>query len=256
MSRDISNRMGRRNWHMPARPRIPNPEDGPLQAFAYGLRQLGEGRVSVAWIAGHEETTVSRAALYAALSGARLPKRETVGTLLRWWAGSPADEDPESEDQFYVESAWAWVERLPRDHEGRRAAIHWRDRYLKLVTDVEGAREFTPRAPRVAIAAPPEQHRVSDELKRLFSATGLDDELWRVFGKLTFRVESYLEGKALPSDDMCWTIVEHCLSFAPSLDPDDAYNRLARAAEVARAARARDRRIARTNRTNGGSATA
>lgn len=241
---------------MPAHPRIPNPEDGPLQAFAYDLRQLGEGRVSVVWIAGHEETTVSRAALYAALSGARLPKRETVGTLLRWWAGNPADENPDSEDQFYVEAAWAWVERLPRNHEVRRAAIHWRDRYLKLARDVEGAREFTPRAPRVAIAPPPEQHRVSDELKRLVSATGLDDELWRVFGKLTFRVESYLEGKALPSGDMCWTIVECCLSFAPSLDPDDAYRRLARAAEVARAARARDRRIARTNRTNGGSATA
>ncbi|MFF4838293.1 hypothetical protein [Streptomyces sp. NPDC001315] len=65
----------------------------------------------------------------------------------------------------------------------------------------------------MAIAAPPEQHRVRDELKRLVSATGLDDELWRVFGKLTFRVESYLEGKALPSAEMCWTIVEHCLTL-------------------------------------------
>ncbi|GEB60077.1 hypothetical protein GCM10017674_75610 [Streptomyces gardneri] len=74
-------------------PQITPHKAGPLQAFAYDLRELGRGKASVAWIAGHEETSVSRAALYAALSGTRLPTAETVSTLLRWWAGSPEEED-------------------------------------------------------------------------------------------------------------------------------------------------------------------
>ncbi|MGM9332614.1 hypothetical protein [Streptomyces murinus] len=205
----------------------------------------------MAWIAGHEETRVSRASLYAALSGARLPKKETVGTLLRWWAGSPADEQASSDELFYAEPAWAWIDWLPGDHKGRALAVQWRDRYTQLAWAVESEREFTPRAPRVSIAPPPEQQRAIDELKRLIGMTRLDDQLWLIFGRLTFRVEGYLEGKTIPSDDMCWSIVERCRSFAPSLDYLRAGQRLLAAVKVARSARARDRRLARsrTSRT-------
>ncbi|WP_153543395.1 hypothetical protein [Streptomyces sp. RB17] len=201
----------------------------------------------MAWIAGHEATTASRASLYAALSGTRLPKKETVGTLLRWWAGNPADEQWSSDDLLYAEPAWAWIGWLPADHEGRTLAVQWKDRYTRLVQKVESGRQFTPRAPRVSIAPPPEQQRVIDELKRLLGMTRLDDQLWLIFGSLTFRVESYLKGKTIPSDDMCWTIVERCKSFAPSLDYVRAGQRLLAAVEVARSARARDRRIARSH---------
>ncbi|MGW1807167.1 hypothetical protein [Streptomyces sp. NPDC002078] len=251
MSRDIVNRMGEGNWHMPARPRIPDPKEGPLQEFAYDLRELGAGQVSVAWIAGHEETTVSRAALYAALSGTRLPRRETVGTLLRWWVGNPADEDPEA--TVYSEPSWAWIDRLPAVHEGRQSGIQWRDRYRKLVRKVEGERDFIPKAPRVAIAVPPEQQRLINELKDLISKTGLPDERWLVFGAMTPRVERYLAAEVIPTKEMCWQIAERCDPFTPfEVDFYDVGRRLEMAAELARHARARDRRIARTDRSERG----
>src|SRR4051794_6175457 len=123
---------------MPAHPRIPNPQEGPLQAFAYDLRELGEGKASVAWIADHEETTASRAALYAALSGTRLPMRETVSTLLRWWAGDPAVEERDEEENYFTELTWAWINRLPQDSEKRRFASEWRTRYQRLARDILG----------------------------------------------------------------------------------------------------------------------
>jgi hypothetical protein len=236
---------------MPAHPRIPDPQEGELQLFAYDLRELGEGKVSVPWIAGHEETSVSKAALYAALSGTRLPKRETVSTLLRWWAGDPASEDPDLDD-YYIEPVWSWIDRLPRDHEGRRLADHWRTRYQRLARDVVGERGFRPRAERVAIAVPPEQQRFIRELNDLLGKTGLEDELWLLLGNLCSRVERYLAGESIPTDQTCWMLADRLASFVPDLDRSDrldAARRLILAAEVARAARVRDRRIARGGRT-------
>lgn len=233
---------------MPAHPRIPNPQEGELQRFAYDLRELGEGKVSVTWIARHEETTVSKAALYAALSGTRLPKRDTVSTLLRWWAGDPANEDLDLDD-YYIEPTWSWIDRLPRDHEARRLATHWQTRYQRLTRDVLGERGFRPRAAPVAIAVPPEQQDFIKELNDLIGKTGLEDELWLLLGSFSFRVERYLAGESIPTDATCWTLTERLASFVPELDRLDAARRLMLSAEVARAARVRDRRIARGGRT-------
>lgn len=237
------------DWYMPAHPRIPNPEEGELQRFAYDLRELGEGKISIPWIARHDETTVSKAALYAALSGTRLPKRETVSTLLRWWAGDPANEDPEL-DAYYLEPVWSWIDRLPRDHEGRRLADQWRTRYQRLARSVIGEREFRPpRAARVTIAVPPEQQNFIKELNDLIGKTGLEDELWLLLGSFSFRVERYLAGESIPTDDTCLALTGRLASFLPDLDRLDAARRLVLSAEVARAARVRDRRIARGGRT-------
>ncbi|MFM9625122.1 hypothetical protein ACKI14_45280 [Streptomyces turgidiscabies] len=233
---------------MPAHPRIPNPQEGALQLFAYDLRELGEGKVSVAWIAGHEETTVSKAALYAALSGTRLPKRETVSTLLRWWAGDPTNED-RTLDEYYSEPVWSWIDRFPRAHEGRRLAEQWRTRYQRLARDVVGERGFRPRAARVDIAVPPEQQAFIKELNDLIGETGLEDELWLLLGPFCFRVQRYLAGESIPTDESCWTLTEHLASFFPDLDRLDVGRRLMLSAAVARAARVRDRRIARGSRT-------
>ncbi|MFD5952106.1 hypothetical protein ACFWAZ_39865 [Streptomyces collinus] len=239
---------------MPARPRIPNPQEGPLQAFAYDLRVLGEGKSSVAWIADHEETTVSRAALYAVLSGTRLPKAETVSTLLRWWAGDPMIEEPD-EDDYLVEPTWAWINRLPRDHEKRRFANEWRTRYQRLARDILGEREFRPRAAQVAIDVPPEQERFIGELNDLIGKTGLADELWLLLGSLTPRAERYLAGESIPTDDMCRRLAYRLAEFIPDSRFEDLGIRLVRSAEVARLARVRDRRIARGRRSQTAEAT-
>lgn len=244
---------------MPARPSIPDPEEGSLQRFAYDLRQLGEGKVSVPWIVRQGETPVSRAALYAALSGTRLPKGETVSTLVRWWAGNPSDEldlgSPELEDpDYYVDgnAAWFWIHRLPSEHEGRRRGVEWQTRYSRLARDVEFEREFAQREPSVTIAIPPEQQRFINELEGLIGKTGLqgDDERWQVFGALTLRVERYLAGEAIPTQETCWQIAERCDPYVPfEVDFYDVGRRLEMAAELARLARVRDRRTARKSRT-------
>jgi hypothetical protein len=233
---------------MPAHPRIPNPQEGRLQRFAYDLRELGEGKVSVTWIAGHEETRVSRAALYAALSGTRLPKEKTASTLLRWWAGDPANEDPGIDDR-YLDPIWSWIDVLPRDHEGRQLANQWRTRYRNLARDVLFAREFRPRSARVVIDVPPEQQRFIKELNDLIRKSGLEDELWLLLGSFGSRVERYLAGESIPTDDTCWRLTERLASFVPELDRLGVVRRLMLSAEVARAARVRDRRIARGGRT-------
>ncbi|OEJ36302.1 hypothetical protein [Streptomyces agglomeratus] len=232
---------------MPANPRIPNPQEGPLQEFAYDLRELGEGKASVAWIAGHEETTVSRAALYAALSGERLPKRGTVSTLLRWWAGDPTLEES-GVDERYLDPIWVWIDRLPWDHEKRSFAEAWRTRYQRLARDVLAERELTPPAERVAIAVPVEQQRFIEELKGLIERTGLKDDLWLLMGSFSYAVERYLEGTTIPTEETCWRLSHNLAQFIPGADLLNVRNRLVRSAEVARAARVRDRRLAREGR--------
>ncbi|MDW8803702.1 hypothetical protein P1P68_02480 [Streptomyces scabiei] len=242
---------------MPAHPRIPNPQEGPLQEFAYDLRQLGEGKVSVPWIAEHEETAVSRAALYAALSGTRLPKSKTLSTLLRWWAGNPADEQHLDEDElddfeYFRDHTWSWIDFLPSSHEGRRLGLEWQMRYLKLLRASDEEREFSRRAPRVTIDPPPEQQRLIKVLNDLIGKTGLQDELWLLFGASALRIERYLAGEAIPNEGSCWLIANKCAGFAPDVDYFDDGRRLEKAAEVARLARVRDRRIARRTGTSRG----
>ncbi|HEY9504944.1 MAG TPA: hypothetical protein VIQ27_03140 [Gemmatimonadales bacterium] len=232
---------------MPARPRIPNPQEGPLQAFAYDLRELGEGKVSVVWIADHEETAVSRAALYAALSGTRLPRGKTVSTLLRWWAGDPAMEEPDEEEDYFTGLTWAWIDRLVQDHEKRRFANEWRTRYERLARDIWRERERHPKAERVTIAVPPEQQRFIRELNALIGKAGLEDELW-LLGQYTPRVERYLAGESIPTDCMCWRLAHRLSEFIPDSDLSDLNIRLTRSAEGARLARVRDRRIVRGRR--------
>lgn len=234
---------------MPARPKIPDPQVGPLQAFAYDLRELGAGKAAVSWIAGHQETAVSRAALYAALSGKRLPDRRTVATLLRWWAG-----DPEAETagrSAYEDPFWGWIGRLPPDHGGRRVAAEWRTRYDRLVRATVGQRERRTRAKPVTIAMPKEQQAFIDALHELLRKTGLDNALWLLFGERTVRIESYLAGERIPTDAMIFFSVESCRPHIPNGRDVmlDELARLEHLACVARTARVRDRRIARSRRT-------
>ncbi|MFD4347454.1 hypothetical protein ACFWQ6_21785 [Streptomyces coelicoflavus] len=235
---------------MPARPRIPDPKEGPLQAFAYDLRELGEGKVSVAWIAEHEGTRVSRAALYAALSGTRLPRAKTVSPLLRWWAGDPTLEEPDRSFSLPEPPSWAWIDRLPRDHEKRRLANEWQTRYQQLAREILGEREFRPRAAQVAIDVPLEQLRFIRELNDLIDKTGLGDELWLVLGKHAPRVERYLAGKSIPTRLACGNLASGLAEFIPDARFHDLFWRLMRSADAARLARVRDRRIVREGRRN------
>lgn len=232
---------------MPARVRIPNPDDGPLQAFAYDLRELGVGKAPIGWIAGHEETHASRAALYAALSGTRLPTEVTLGVLLRWWVGNPADE-LRSRSSF-DNPAWGWIDRLPPDHEGRQLVRAWRSRYRGLERKIDGEREGRSKAPSVVIDLPEEQERFIAELKRLIEKTGLEDEAWLVFGHMTLAVNRYLSGKTIPMDRACYDVAFYLADFLPARsDAPQVAERLIRLAEDARAGRARERRLARLAR--------
>ncbi|MEV5979693.1 hypothetical protein [Streptomyces sp. NPDC052114] len=229
---------------MPARPRIPNPQDGDLQAFAFDLRELGVGKVGVSWIATHWETSPSRAALYAALSGKRLPEPDTVSTLLRWWAGSPDAE--RAQDSLRGDPIWGWIERLPAEHEARDQAQEWKARYLALARR-EGRRRWQPRpdALPVQIDVPREQHLFIAQLEALLAKTGLEDSLWLIFGTDTLRIDRYLQGQVIPNDTWCSRIVWTLVMFIDGLDVETESDRLRRAAALARAARVRDRRIAR-----------
>ncbi len=232
---------------MPAHPRVPDPAEGPLQAFAYDLRKLGHGNVSVAWIARHPDTKVSRATLYAALSGTRLPRVETVSTLLRWWVGIPLLE-AERLDERFLESPWAWMWRV-RDGERRQMAELWRTRYGQLEREINFERESRPRAASVTITVPLEQQRFIDELRDAIRNTGHEHDLWLLFGALGSRVERYLAGDAIPTDDTC-ELVAQCLAQALPLEAGVLRLRLMRSAVVARAARTRERRIARRSKTS------
>lgn len=182
-----------------------------------------------------------------------------MSTLVRWWAGNPADEldlgSPELNDpDYYVDgrAAWFWIHRLPSEHEGRRRGVEWQTRYIRLARATEFEREIVPREPSVTIAIPPEQQRFINELANLIGKTGLQDadERWQVFGALTFRVERYLAGDSIPTQETCWRIMESCDPYVPSeMDFEDVAHRLEMAAELARLARVRDRRIARKGRT-------
>ncbi|MFD5489514.1 MULTISPECIES: hypothetical protein [Streptomyces] len=233
---------------MPARQLILNPDDGPLQKFAYDLRELGAGKCSISWIAKNYGTNVSRAALYAAVSGTRLPTEETLAALLRWWAGDPADESDER-SLYGNQHCWSWVRRLPAEHEGRRLVKDWQARHRRLQTKVWQEREFRAKAAPVTIDLPAEQKIFIAELRRLIKKTGLEDEAWLVLGYTFPAVQRYLSGQSIPTFGSCLVLAAHLVRFLPE-GPDEEVvaDRLLHAASYARAGRARERRLARLAR--------
>lgn len=233
---------------MPARPKIPDPADGPLQAFAFDLRQLGAGKAPVAWIAGHHETQVSRAALYAALSGTRISAAQTVGTLLRWWAGNPPEESGPIHP--WTDLALEWMDRLPAGHAGRKVGAEWRARHERLAREQfeHAGRQFRDKPLPVVIDLPPEQRAYIEALLSLIRQTGLEGEMWLLFGyHVAGKVETYLAGRCVPTDGLNESIVRACVRHIDGgasryLRTLDRLNYLA---HRARAGRARERRIAR-----------
>ncbi|MFI8093978.1 hypothetical protein ACIF9R_37710 [Streptomyces sp. NPDC086080] len=233
---------------MPARPRIPDPRKGHLEKFAFDLRELGVGKVGVSWIAAQDDALASRPALYAALSGTRLPHSVTVSTLLRWWAGSPDDERASVHPRDPI---WGWIQRLPADHEARTVASEWKARYQRLARAEERRRWAKNRkwepTPPVQIDIPPEQHMLIAQLKEMIERTELGQDMWLLFGSDTLRMERYLSGKVIPRHSSCVRIVLICASFHQDQESDTEYEieRLCTAADLARLARVRERRIAR-----------
>ncbi|MGW1192439.1 hypothetical protein [Streptomyces sp. NPDC002559] len=240
---------------MPARSRIPDPSTGALAAFAYDLRQLGAGKIPIPAIA--ERSYVSRAALYAAISGTRLPSSKTVATLIRWWAGDPSAESKMDEDHL-SDPVWGWTVLLPRDHPAQKTISNWERRYRDLVRELDEGRVHRPAAAPVRIAIPPEQQKFIDELQRLIDSTGLQDSRWLLFGELNRKVTSYLAGNCLPEHRNISRIVMTCLETQGfELDPDgpdddegwdlafETMERLEELVAEARVARARERRKAR-----------
>ncbi|MFH8886784.1 hypothetical protein [Streptomyces californicus] len=231
---------------MPARPRIPDPRKGALEKFAFDLRQLGVGKAAVSWIAAQEDTEVSRPALYAALSGTRLPNGMTVSTLLRWWAGNPDEEDPDVRSRDRI---WGWIPRLPAGCDAHAQANEWKQRYLHLAraeTKRRSAknRSWKPTAP-VQIETPREQHILIAQIKDLIERTGLSQDMWLLFGPETLRIERYLSGQVIPNKRWTNRIAMHCAEFTPDLNLKEEADRLYVAVEIARRARVRERRIAR-----------
>ncbi|MFB6876328.1 hypothetical protein [Streptomyces sp. NPDC056323] len=244
---------------MPARSRIPDPATGALAAFAYDLRQLGEGKTPIPVIA--ERSSVSRAALYAAISGTRLPSRRTVATLVRWWAGDPSAEY-KTDDSRIANPVWDWALLLPQDHPSRETISNWERRYRSLVKELDERRVHKPAAAPVRITEPPEQRKFIDELLTLIDSTGMLDYQWLLFGELNHKVTSYIAGAYLPEKRNLTRIVRICLKaqgyeldpdiLDDDLDDDEGWALLAKTMESlgelvaeARIARARERRKAR-----------
>lgn len=232
---------------MPAHPKVPDPTAGKLEEFAFDLRHLGEGKKSIPYIARQEG--VSPAALYAALSGTRLPEARTIGALIRWWAGDPAAETPEPRTASEEEYLWWWWARLPPANPAWIQVEKWQLRYDRLRRDIQAQREGKPVAQPVQIPPPAEQQLFINALQSLIEATGLGDSRWLLFenGRIRRRVESYLDGTQIPGELQLFPIVRTCLKHVEADEGKitTSWQRLEHLADDARSARRRDRRIAR-----------
>lgn len=240
---------------MPARRRALDPTRSDLEAFAKDLRALGSGKAPIPHIAKHSPG-VSRAALYAALSGQRVPSARTLSTLLRWWiAGSAsnkeADEDDWEEDWGEETDkgwAWDWVDRLPSDHPGREMAYEWGSRRDWLIDERDGW--CSERAEPATIGVPAEQQRFIESLRQVLKSVGiLDDDRrrshWedrRWAARRTQRIRRYLDGECIPTEASLIRLLEGVRTQDITI--------LLSMAEGARAARVRDRRIARIGRSS------
>ncbi|MGW2302419.1 hypothetical protein [Streptomyces sp. NPDC001809] len=225
---------------MPARWSPVDPSLGEVEAFAADLRELGRGKTPVSFIAD-AEPGVSRAALYAALSGRRLPRRKTVAALLRWWIpAAPVRAVPE-------EWEWDWVYGL-RDKETAEVASRWMERHAELS---EKRRERpTRRSEPVVIGEPPEQRRFIEKLRKVLEEHDLIEgvmswdgcyERW-VTDVSSHNIQRYLAGAAIPEDDTIGSL----LAVVPEEEQvAELLLDLVRLAQEARRARVRSRRIAR-----------
>lgn len=225
---------------MPSRPKVPDPSQGPLQSFAYDLRRAGLGKASIPFISDRSEPKVSRAALYAALSGTRLPSERTVAQLLMWWVGGPAVAEQYANE--YEDPTWWWLDRLEQDHEARR----WVKRYFGLAATLAEAAGLRARATAVSIDMPEEQRRLVQALAELAAEVGIEPSNWFWRGETLRQLEVYFEGKRIPSSQTLWDFVSLWAQRANVDSPLDTYQRLADLAAEARAARVRDRRAERS----------
>lgn len=225
---------------MPARWSPIDPTAGEVELFAADLRELGKGKTPVSYIAG-AEPAVSRAALYAALSGGRLPRRKTIAALLRWWIpATPVRAEP-------GEWEWDWVYGL-RDKETAEVATRWMERHRALS---EKRREWpTQRKGPVAIDEPPEQRRFIEKLRKTLETHDLiegimrwdgDYERW-VTGVSGHSIQRYLAGTVIPEDD---TINSLLALVSEEEQAAELLLELVRLAQEARRARVRSRRLAR-----------
>ncbi|QXE35838.1 hypothetical protein KQY30_17790 [Streptomyces sp. GMY02] len=225
---------------MPARWTPIDPTAGEVESFAADLRELGKSKTPVSYIAD-AEPWVSRAALYAALSGGRLPRRKTIAALLRWWVpASPVRAEP-------GEWEWDWVYSL-KDKEAAEVATQWMERHRAL-SEIRFEWPTRRREP-VAIDEPPEQRRFIEKLRKVLEAHDLiegimrwdeDYECW-VTAASGHNVQRYLAGTVIPEDDT----ISSLLALVPEEEQAaELLLELVRLAQEARRARVRSRRLAR-----------
>ncbi|MFF2896268.1 hypothetical protein [Streptomyces sp. NPDC057966] len=225
---------------MPARWSPIDPTFGEVESFAAELRELGKGKTPVSYIAD-AESGVSRAALYAALSGGRLPRRKTIAALLRWWIpATPVRTEP-------GEWEWDWVYGL-KDKEAAEVVTRWMERHSALS---EKRREWpTQRKEPVSIDEPPEQRRFIEKLRKTLEMHDLiegitrwdeDYERW-VTAVSGHSIQRYLAGAVIPEDDT----INSLLALVPEEEQAaELLLELVRLAQEARRARVRSRRLAR-----------
>jgi hypothetical protein len=220
---------------MPARRRALDPNQSELAAFAFDLRKLGEGKVPITLIADLESSHVSRAALYGALSGTRVPSYRTLSILLRYWIGVPVPSSGWS---------WDWIDRLT-DSPEKATTREWMRRRDVLQGENVWAAD---RAKPITIAPPPEQIRFVEYLRAGLEVNGLlggiyGENDWN--GDLTVlvvspqRLQRYFAFKELPTERSFRAIAAALEEWGGDvLELHSLWSQ-------ARAARVRDRRAAR-----------
>ncbi|MFD9000733.1 hypothetical protein ACFV0T_07095 [Streptomyces sp. NPDC059582] len=169
---------------------------------------------------------------------------------MRWWIGGEeallgedeADSGVDWIDEIVRKWAWAWVDKLARDHEGRSSIQEWIRRRDELAIGKAPAQHAEP----VAIPVPAEQMRFIEALRKMLQDNGLLNEpppadLWewrRAQSRQAQRIQRYLSGEYIPAD-------ESLARLLAGIVDGHQLDSLGEMASEARAARVRDRREAR-----------
>ncbi|AWZ07404.1 hypothetical protein DRB96_10415 [Streptomyces sp. ICC1] len=125
-------------------------------------------------------------------------------------------------------------------------------RHYRVASEVWVKRSRTSKATPVVISLPAEQRSFIAQLKHLIEMTGLEDEMWLLFGPRSRAVARYLSGQTIPKDAFCYDLAFRLADFLPEeMDAQRVGDRLMWAAGDARVARARERRVARLVRASG-----